>query len=405
MKAGWAMILCYAWTDTQIDNLIRIRKGIYPNQKVDLLIYKLSRVSNELIAAVQAEQIFDHVDILEMPEFYLERRRKGFSEKLEAVFLGRKYREYFGQQLSRLIGGREYSHFLTSAFWSESLLVIQYLKKCRRDIAITLYEEGLSAYNGPPNWLFQAVPARSMKAKIRTVLYYGMTSFTYRKYVDGIYLYKPELSNVDYLEKRQIPLENNRIEIVDQDLKHFCDGEIEYVQSDIIYIAEAPKRKDSQPLQDVERVLDMIFSVKEDAKVVVKAHPIMQYQNTVLDRRNHPKVHVDCRAEPIERILMNIQIDDKVVITGNSSSALYIKWVYGKSPYIILIINKRKKALKEYAQHFIENYDAGKAYALNSEENLQELLKLILLKRETLDECDYNRKQNRDRAGNRGEIR
>ena len=122
------MILCYAWTDTQIDNLVRIRSGIYPDQKVDLLIYKLSRISDDLIAAVKMSDIFDHIYILEMPEFYLERCRKNFSEKLKAVFLGRRYRDYFSRQLDRLIGGKEYTLFLTSAFWSESLLVFRHLR-------------------------------------------------------------------------------------------------------------------------------------------------------------------------------------------------------------------------------------------------------------------------------------
>ncbi len=371
------MILCYAWTDTQIDNLICIRRGIYPDQKVDLLIYRLSRISSKLIEVVKAARIFDHIYILEMPNFYLERCRKRFSEKLEAVFLGSKYRDYFSRQLNHLIGGKEYSHFLTSAFWSESLLVIRYLRKCQADIRIMLYEEGLSAYNGPQNWLFHAVPNRSMKAKIRTVLYYGMTSFTYRKYVDGIYLYKPELSNVDYLEKRQIPLAAGQIEIFHGWRDNSEETENVYRQCDVIYIAEAPKAKSGNRIQNVYEVLDAILFVKKDAKVVVKAHPTMQSIGAAFDEEHRQNVYFDYRSARIESILSKIEIDEKIIIAGNSAGPLYIRWVYGKNPYIILMCLENKKALREYAHRFIESCETGKAYALKDKEELKRVLNLI----------------------------
>ncbi len=372
------MILCYAWTDTQIDNLVRIRSGIYPDQKVDLLIYKLSRISDDLIAAVKMSDIFDHIYILEMPEFYLERCRKNFSEKLKAVFLGRRYRDYFSRQLDRLIGGKEYTLFLTSAFWSESLLVIRHLRKGRTDIQITLYEEGLSAYNGPPNWLFQAVPNRSVKARLRTVLYYGITSFTYRKYVDGIYLYKPELSNVDYLEKRQIPLAAGQIEIINGWQETSEEAENAYRQCDVIYVAEAPKPKSGKRVHNVYEVLDAILYVKKDAKVVVKAHPTMQSIGAAFDDKHHQNVYFDYRSARIESILSKIEIDKKIVLSGNSASPLYIRWVYGKNPYIILLYLENKKALKEYAHRFIENCENGKAYALKDMKELKRVLNMIL---------------------------
>ena len=183
---------------------------------------------------------------------------------------------------------------------------------------------------------------------------------------------------MDYLEKRQISLMNDLTEIYSGLQEQSEEAEYAYQQCDVIYIAEAPKPKSRQPLQSIYRVMDAIFTAKEDAKVVIKAHPTLKSLEAVFDMERYPKVYIDYRTVQIESILLKMEIDNKIVITGNSTSALYIKWVYGKAPYMILMQSEHKKELEEYACRFIESYDTEKSYAPENEEELKKVLGLIL---------------------------
>lgn len=376
------MILFYAWTDTQIINVVNLKCNRFQKQEADLLVYKLGRVSSTLIAEIEKKKIFCQVYILDVPEFYLERKRKGFKEKVQAVFLGKQYRYYFDKELQKLLGIKQYSLFFSGAFWSETLFVFQYVKQQNPKIRFWFYDEGLAAYNGPKNWLFQAVPNRSVQAKIRTVLYYGFTSVMYRKYVDGIYLYKPELSNVTYLPKydffasKKVNLfipEHEKTDVYWKDI---------YKECDVIYIAEAPDLSSRFPLEDTYRVLEEVYKIMPMAKVVLKAHPIMESIGIDFEKDVFPNLVIDKRNGAIEILLHQVDIDKKIMITGNSTSALYLKWVYGKTPYMILVDRKYNQRLFEYAQCYVKKYDAEKAFApKNIEEFRKELKKLLLVNR------------------------
>jgi len=133
------MILFYAWTDTQIINAINVKLNVYPKRQADLLIFRLSRVSEDLLTVLKNRNIFENVYVLEIPKFYLERKRSGIKEKAQALFLGNSYRKYFKQQLKQLFGEQKYKCFLISAFWSETLLIVRYLKSNKPEIIF--YEE------------------------------------------------------------------------------------------------------------------------------------------------------------------------------------------------------------------------------------------------------------------------
>jgi len=369
------MILFYAWTDTQIINAINVKLNVYPKRQADLLIFRLSRVSEDLLTVLKNRNIFENVYVLEIPKFYLERKRSGIKEKAQALFLGNSYRKYFKQQLKQLFGEQKYKCFLISAFWSETLLIVRYLKSNKPEIIF--YEEGLAAYSGTPKWLYRAVPNRGIKPWVRTMLYYGISAYTYRKYAKGIYLYMPVLSNIDYLEKWQIPLVRRAEEICCELVQ--VEGNDVYKNSDVIYIAEAPNSKNKYPVDKIYQTLDAIYEIKKDAKVVVKVHPIMKISECELNLEKYSHVYIDYQSERFEQKIMTLEMDSKVVITGNSTSALYMKWVYEKTPYVILLDSERTSQLIEYAERYVENYEKEKAYIGNSVLELREILRKIWL--------------------------
>lgn len=380
------MILFYAWTDTQIINAVNVKENRYKGKSADLIIYKLKRISEDVIYSLKGSNVFENVYILYPPKNYLERKRKSISEKLESICLGSRYRMYFDTMLRDLLGEKKYEVFLTGAFWSETVLVIRYIKKFNSEIKIWFYEEGLAAYNGPPNWLFQTVPDKSIKATVRMLLYYGISSYKYRKYVKGIYMYKPELSNIDNLEVIHIPpILKNSNPVCYEICKGISYGKKDiYEECDIIYIAEAPNMKSEKPLESIYRILDVIFDVLSHAKVVLKTHPIMQSLGIEFDVEKYANLYVDKSAACIEQILFDVDIDNKIVVTGNSTSALYIKWVYMKTPYMIIFNGEYARRLVEYVRRYVKNYEHNKAYASRSIDEFKEILRILPIDKRSL---------------------
>lgn len=349
-------ILFYAWTDTQIINAVNTRANIFHGVNADLLIFNLKRISKELTHKVIEQKVFGKVFILEVPDFYLERKRKGAREKIRALFLGKMIRNYFISAVGDLLDGREYSTFLTASFWSESLLIIRYLKLINSKLEILFYEDGLADYNGPSKWLFNAVPNQSIKAKVRTLLYYGFTSFTYRKDVKGIYLYEPLLSNISYLPLYKIPaiteLGNRESYRICKSIKKTISDI--YEQNKIIYIVDAPVIRKREPMGSTYRIMDALCETVPDEKVIVKLHPLMESLQIDFIREKYSKVYVDATSERVEEYLLDKNLDKYIFVVENSSSVFYLKHVYEKNPYILLISNKESRRVKKFKNRFAD---------------------------------------------------
>lgn len=350
------IVLFYAWTDTQIVNAVYMKLSVYRETTAELLIYGLSRVSEELILKIKKENIFSFVYVLEKPIFCMERKRKGIKEKLSAVFLGKAYRQYFEKNLNSLIGKKKYTVFLTGAFWSESLLVFQYLKKINSNIEISFFEEGLADYNGPSKWLYRTAPQIGLKASVRSLLYYGFAPLTLRKYVRDVYLYRPQLSNITYLKLKKIPdiaSDKNKIflEICRNDKESFDEF---YKNAAIVIIGDALNSEKKSSVEVMCKILDILYGTMSNVNIIMKLHPIMcsLYKEQISAR--YPGLIIDDRKKRIEDILIEENIDQKLLIAGNSSSIHYIRFVQGKKPYIVFIDFEKKKRLSEYKIRFAQ---------------------------------------------------
>ena len=149
----------------------------------------------------------------------------------------------------------------------------------------------------------------------------------------------------------------------------------------MIFIAEATGGKDFCWKGIFNGILDVIFSVKVNAKVVVKTHPLGDIKEDLSGLEHYTGLYIDRNPERIETILSRIWMDDKVVITGNSSSALYLKWLYGKTPHMILMDFRRDRYIEEYIHRYITYYDDKKAYAPRNMDELKEILLEIFMVR------------------------
>ena len=385
------MILFYAWTDIQLMNCVNTKCNIYAETEADLLVFGLSRVSGDLVEIITNTGVFRNVFCIELPEFYLERRRAGVREKLEAICAGPKLRRNIYAQLKTTIGSTPYTELLTGAFWGETLIVYRYMKQHHAAVSIYLVEEGLACYNAPKNWLFQPSPNQSVAAKIRGLLYYGLLPHTARRYVKGIYLYAPQLSNLT-INMIRLPVIHQENEICYHIFEEWSKNCSLLEQKDIIYVADGPRTNSAEPYAGLQYMMKLMRESVPQENLYVKMHPIaadmpMDSTHTALEN-----CCADYRRIPLELLFFHEAMEDKIVVVNNSSSIFYLTNTLGKCPYIIFVnqlckINGQQgeSRIQVLVDKFIEMYENKEKVACPKDDEefvqiIQSFVKQITIK-------------------------
>lgn len=334
------MVLFYAWTDIQLINELNVKLNYFKDEKADLLIFHLNRLNNDYIQAIKKEQIFEQIYILELPDFYLERRRKGLIESAEMLINGNRLKKYFFQKLLCILAQQRYRLLLTGALWGETINVYRYLLRNNKKVGLALVEEGLSYYAGPKGWLYKTAPSYSIKAKIRELLYYGVFSYKARKNIKKAYMYQPEMSALyKKISTEKIPpiIQEKNPKLYNFMSRLNC-GDIEnYKKRKIIYIADAPRAELTQPYKYVYNMLDMITSIVAPEDLIVRMHPISASISIPFQYELNPQIYLDKSNGSIEIKSMHIDFEDKVILSNNSSVAFFMTLGLKKEPYIIFL--------------------------------------------------------------------
>lgn len=360
------MVLFYAWTDTQLINYVNVKCNFYKDVDADLLIFRLSRISTSLVEEIRKEQIFSNIIFLDMPKSYLERKRKGIKESIDIFFNIYRIRSQLTSQLKMKLENKTYDLFFTAAFWSESLYVYKYITKYNRQIDIFFIEEGLSAYNSTKNWLFRTVPSFGIRAEIRNLLYYGLLSFKTKKRVKGLYLYCPEESNgksgINLIKMPPITWKNFESFNI---IKEFSEKELKrvipkYLTKEVIYIADAPKIQSKKPYQNIDKIVKYIIDCLDNSTICVKLHPLSQ-KSGIFFPLETTEIDIDNNTLPIELILFQCNLDNKLIITNTSTGVFGLIHTFHKHPYIlftykICAVEAEKKEMDELVEKMRKQY-------------------------------------------------
>lgn len=387
-ERGYKMVLFYVWTDIQIINTINVRYNFFAEEKADLLIFHLTRLSDEFIQLIKQKKVFDNIYLLDLPNYYLERKRKGIKEIYRMILDGLKLRFYFRNKLSEMMGSKRYDTMFMGAFWGESMNVYRYIRKYNHNITLGFIEEGLGCYNGPKNWLYHTAPNLSIKAKFRELVYYGFIAKSAKKYVKEMYIYCPELLKYfkSLLVKKIPPINKQNNSKCYTIIKDWKIKDIdEYNKRNVIYIADAPRTILKDPYQYINRSLDAITSCINSKQLLVRLHPLSISEQYPLNYKLDEDVYIDASGEPFELRAFQIDFNNKFILTNNSYVAYFLKVCMNMEPYIIFLhqicaiksrneVGRNDKFVNQFKKMYV---DKNKIIIPHTVEELKKILSII----------------------------
>lgn len=348
------LLLFYVWTDIQILNSINVRANLLLDETADILIYDTGRISEKVYQVLNECNLFRNIFRINEPEFN-SKVHKSVADYL--VNVG-KMKSYFHERLAEYLQSTIYEIMITSAFWSESLLVYKYLRRKSPEVKIQILEEGMADYTGTADWIFHTSPSRQVKARIRGLLYYGLWKQRARKSVEKCYLYEPAIAsisqNIEAISLPKITVKNSggyKAYLSLSDENH----EI-YKAASIIIVVNPSTKRSENAYSEIEEILEVL--IHKNQKIVVKFHPMDKGNKSNLYEKYGHLVNFDTRKEPLEILLFSLDISEKVIIAEGSSVVLHMKSMFDKEPFAIMYYPavKKNKALIQRYNAFISNF-------------------------------------------------
>lgn len=337
----------------QLINCTNTKCNYFGHESADLVVDKRERVSAGLLAIINKQKVFNNIYIVDLCSFF----DKNENEKKKGIvsfFRHFQYRKCFLDELDHLIRGKKYDLFLTAAFWSETLNIYQYLKKNNNKIFIEVVEEGMANYDGPESWIYRAAPSCAIKALIREILYCRSLGWLVRKRVQCLYLYKSELSWTHRKENvKRLPVIDDHNPVLYKIFREWhqsIDYSL-YEDNKYMYIVDAPQYNEGLYKAYVNMIRRMPERIKNIS--VIKQHPLYISNNDKEIFLNEDGVWVDGRKTPIESMLFQCDVDQKVLIVNRSSVLLYLIGMLNKEPYVVLTYRLKEFCGEERTSRFI----------------------------------------------------
>ena len=340
------MIACYAWSNMMVLNAINIKENFYPDEEMDIFIRMTPGISRSLLGLIKSKDIFANIYYTNVPSLHVYGKLK---KKLKIDWIGyyRKYHRQYNRLLFNLIGDKKYNMVLIAGFWNDSLYYVDYFYKNNPKLQIVLYDEGGASYDNPKRNLCRYYCNKNItpwRSRVKRFSVEKIMEIKYKHLVQScIYLYSPErYEKVDRKMKvKRIPhidLDNEKIyDFFVKDMSNIYEQDLlPYVKKDILFITMG----NSKWIPDCEgQLIPMISALVDNVNtnnVIIKTHPNNTSNRLQFAKQFEDIVYVDRGNQLLEYIYPNIDIENKLLITYASSSAMYVKSMFNKEPYVIL---------------------------------------------------------------------
>lgn len=345
------MIAYYATTDIQLINIVNLKVNVYPLDEGDLYIYNNGRIIPELITMIKDAGIFRRVNLIQVDDIVIPTNKK--HHLFQNVIHLFKSRAYYYHQILINANNTLYSRLIINGFWLSSVYILLVLYSQNKKLRISLIDEGMGSYNQSKKELCTNFGVKSFS----NIWYYFVVYSTfknlayYKNRVDDLYLYRPEL----YIDKenilvKKLPLINENNSICFNLLRKLSLNidNSEYKLRNIFYFVQDQNNIPDQKVV-LQTYLEILIQIIDSTKIIIKEHPNSVigvfsqgelYQNTSL--------YVDKHLYLFEAMLLNINIDDKVFISRESSCLMYPKYMFDAEPYVIFTYKLYTEYYKKY---------------------------------------------------------
>lgn len=339
------MIACYAWTDTQLINLVQVVETSNLKNSFDLFVCMLDRISLSLLNQIKDEELF--LNIYEVyPVNYTNDWR--LFKKIPFLFglistIRRK--KYYENYYSNLIGTKKYIKLITAGYWGDSLFLLKHLCSTNPNIEVELVEEGNLSYCSSKARLCQAKPfgctttAKDViSSNIIKALIFGKNYLKIDKLVKRIYFYEPKaakvgsdcqcieickiLSNSDNAAHRILNNISNNLDLtIDTKINAF------FFLNPLI-----PGYEDDHVI--TFSILNLVLECLGKEHVMVKPHPEMlkEVESEVLFKED---IQIESKEYPFEAMAARFDLTNKILISRNTSCLLLAKFMFDYEPTIL----------------------------------------------------------------------
>lgn len=355
------MIACYAWSNMMILNAMNIKLNYYLEDQMDLFVRMTPGISRTFLSLIKGNGVFANVYYTSEPELPAYGRIKSIIN-LDLLNRYKKYYKQYQRMLFNLIGNKNYDIMLTAGFWNDSLYYIDYFYKHNHKLKIILYDEGGASYDNTKRNLCKYYCNRNItpwKSIIRRFTVEKVMEIKYRHLVlDYMYLYSPDrYQKIDpRMNVKKIPF----IDTGNEHVYHFLKRDmmsiyemdlLPYDRKSIYFIASG----NSKWIPDCDNqsygMIDVLIESVNKRDVIIKTHPNNTNNRLMFAKEYERVVFVDRKNTLLEFIYPNVNIENKLIITHASSSAMYVKIMFNKEPYVILIF----RLFYQYNEHGDKN--------------------------------------------------
>ena len=385
--------LYYAFTNTQIINMINVKNSFFPNILADLYVIDHGRISENLIQNIVDEKIFDCVYyIIHHPHSKLRKsvfRLPGILRKpILSVFIGFNYLQY--QRFFHKQNEVMYSVLFMPGFWTDAGYFANHYYRYNPKLSIYFVEEGTVNYTAGIYNLCYIL--NSFHPVVRLLWKFtngGNKISDFKKlisHVNGMYLYVPENHQQHNDMEKLLLLPSISKDSSTHRLLTKSTSEMvlaRYNSCNVIYFMQN-QNQDIIQYTIFGEYMQEITSLSS-VRLLIKQHPDYSVSCSCFNDLNnylHDNAVIDCDDYLLEGIYAKIDLDSKILITRDSSSVMYPKYMFSKEPIVIF-------TYKLYSDYYSENskkldglmHDLSRTYADKSKiyapQSIDDLVYLI----------------------------
>lgn len=338
------MIVCFAWTNTQIINATNAKINLYAHEDADLYVRMGPQISEALIHAVESSGTYENIYCIDPINLNYEKFKFGFIKRFRTLFLRSALKGAYNNILNNICKDKRYDRVILAWFYAENVFLIDYWAKSSPGLSITFLDEGTGSYcYHRKEMLFPTSLIGARKERIKRYIAEWGLSKKFAHYVDSICMYRPEYCQEDInWEKKQLP----RVDPIENPVMYeiLCSAAagldsthfIRYDKRRVYYFSTYSPEGKSYDLKSIS-ILKTITNLAGGNAVVAKIHTGNSTHAKAFARSLERIIFVDREKYIFEGLYVQIpNRKDKIMISVASTTALYPKFMFNEEPYVVL---------------------------------------------------------------------
>ena len=284
-------------THYQLLVAVHMKLTVFKEDSVDCILTDCISNAESIVLNLQNSNVFEHVTLCMVRRLKIDGRSKYIMEK--------NFKKLVPAGFLKLLNGKNrYQEMLFANMGGFSVQLGRYLLKFNPDIQFSMYEDGLSSYSGIYREFYnQLTNSGGIKYIIKKMLRYNIVAL-----VNAYYVFCPELMVWENPFTKKLP----PIEVDREELRDILNYVYKYNELEDSYSERVIFFEESNDLAIVDKLAD---AYGKD-NIFIKRHPrneINRFENLMY------KTNIN-KSIPWELIALNIDLNNKVLVTMTSSS-------------------------------------------------------------------------------------